>query len=158
MMVTLVGLGNCNMLLTMTLQNKHPVWRYHFYCKNKHSLPCISLTRPLIKKAYKQCKAQNIYCTVFAQATGQQIFVEQYLHKNFVVPYLCVDTLFWSCHSECSWIYQWQRGALQQLQSTNTFKYVVLKLLQWKPLIMITLGPALFDNNNWQITLSAVNS
>jgi hypothetical protein len=27
-------------------------------------------------------------------------------------------------------------------------------LLQWKPLIMITLGPALFDNNNRLITLS----
>jgi len=27
-------------------------------------------------------------------------------------------------------------------------------ILQWKPLIMITLGPALFDNNNWLITLS----
>ena len=25
---------------------------------------------------------------------------------------------------------------------------------QWKPLIMITLGPALFDNNNRLITLS----
>ena len=25
---------------------------------------------------------------------------------------------------------------------------------QWKPLIMITLGPTLFDNNNWLITLS----
>jgi hypothetical protein len=27
-------------------------------------------------------------------------------------------------------------------------------LLQWKPLIMITLGPAFFDNNNRLITLS----
>ena len=27
-------------------------------------------------------------------------------------------------------------------------------LIQWKPLIMITLGPALFDNNNRLITLS----
>ena len=26
--------------------------------------------------------------------------------------------------------------------------------VQWKPLIMITLGPALFDNNNRLITLS----
>jgi hypothetical protein len=26
--------------------------------------------------------------------------------------------------------------------------------LQWKPLILITLGPALFDNNNRLITLS----
>ena len=26
--------------------------------------------------------------------------------------------------------------------------------IQWKPLIMITLGPALFDNNNRLITLS----
>jgi hypothetical protein len=26
--------------------------------------------------------------------------------------------------------------------------------IQWKPLIMITLGPALFDNNNLLITLS----
>jgi len=26
--------------------------------------------------------------------------------------------------------------------------------IQWKPLIMITLEPALFDNNNWLITLS----
>jgi hypothetical protein len=26
--------------------------------------------------------------------------------------------------------------------------------MQWKPLIMITLGPALFDNNNRLITLS----
>ena len=26
--------------------------------------------------------------------------------------------------------------------------------VQWKPLIMITLGPVLFDNNNWLITLS----
>ena len=30
--------------------------------------------------------------------------------------------------------------------------------IQWKPLIMITLGPALFDNNNRLITLSGVNS
>ena len=28
------------------------------------------------------------------------------------------------------------------------------RVLQWKQLIMITLGPALFDNNNWLITLS----
>jgi hypothetical protein len=27
-------------------------------------------------------------------------------------------------------------------------------IMQWKPLIMITLGPALFDNNNRLITLS----
>ena len=27
-------------------------------------------------------------------------------------------------------------------------------VIQWKPLIMITLGPALFDNNNRLITLS----
>ena len=26
--------------------------------------------------------------------------------------------------------------------------------IQWKPLIIITLGPTLFDNNNWLITLS----
>jgi hypothetical protein len=26
--------------------------------------------------------------------------------------------------------------------------------IQWKPLLMITLGPALFYNNNWLITLS----
>ena len=26
--------------------------------------------------------------------------------------------------------------------------------MQWKPLIMITLGPALFENNNRPITLS----
>jgi hypothetical protein len=79
----------------------------------------MSLLRPLIKKAYKECKAPNIYCTVFAQGKGQQIFVVQYLHKNFVIPYLCEDTLFWNGHSECSWIYQWQPGALQQLQGTN---------------------------------------
>ena len=30
----------------------------------------------------------------------------------------------------------------------------VQRLIQWKPLIMITLGPALFDNNNRLITLS----
>jgi hypothetical protein len=30
----------------------------------------------------------------------------------------------------------------------------MLLQLQWKPLIMITLGPALFDNNNRLITLS----
>ena len=30
--------------------------------------------------------------------------------------------------------------------------------IQWKPFIMITLGPALFDNNNRLITLSGVNS
>ena len=30
--------------------------------------------------------------------------------------------------------------------------------VQRKPLIMITLGPALFDNNNRLITLSGVNS
>jgi hypothetical protein len=64
----------------------------------------------LIKKAYKECKAPNIYCTVFAQAKGQQIFV---------VEYLCEDTLFWNGHSECSWIYQWQPGALQQLQGSK---------------------------------------
>jgi hypothetical protein len=73
----------------------------------------------LIKKAYKECKALNIYCKVFEQAKGQQIFV---------VQYLCEDTLS-LCHSECSWIYHWQPGALQQLQSTNRFKYVVLNLL-----------------------------
>ena len=83
----------------------------------------------MIKKAYKECKAPNIYCTVFAQAKGQQIFVVEYLHKNFVVPYLCEDTLFWNGHSERSWIHQWQPGALQQLQGTNRFKYLVLKLL-----------------------------
>jgi len=38
----------------------------------------------LIKRAYKEFKAPNIYCTVFAQAKGQQNFVVQYLHKNFV--------------------------------------------------------------------------
>ena len=32
----------------------------------------------------------------------------------------------------------------------HTLKYVI----QWKPLIVITLGPALFDNNNRLITLS----
>jgi hypothetical protein len=30
----------------------------------------------------------------------------------------------------------------------------LLKVIQWKPLIMITLGIALFDNNNRLITLS----
>ena len=30
----------------------------------------------------------------------------------------------------------------------------ILFLIQWKPLIVITLGPALFDNNNRLITLS----
>jgi len=30
----------------------------------------------------------------------------------------------------------------------------VCQQVQWKPLIMITLGPALFDNNNRLITLS----
>ena len=30
----------------------------------------------------------------------------------------------------------------------------VQQKVQWKPFIMITLGPALFDNNNWLITLS----
>ena len=29
-----------------------------------------------------------------------------------------------------------------------------LIIIQWKPLVMITLGPALFDNNNRLITLS----
>jgi hypothetical protein len=33
-------------------------------------------------------------------------------------------------------------------------KWSVYVCIQWKPLIMITLGPALFDNNNWLITLS----
>ena len=31
---------------------------------------------------------------------------------------------------------------------------VVVVVVQWKALIMITLGPALFDNNNRLITLS----
>jgi hypothetical protein len=98
--------------------------------KNKHSLPCKSLLRSLIKKAHKDCKAPNIYYTVFTQPTGQQIFVVQCLHKAFVVLCLHKDTLFWDCHSKRSWIYQWQPGALQQqLQNTNRFKYTVLKLL-----------------------------
>ena len=31
---------------------------------------------------------------------------------------------------------------------------IIYIYMQWKPLIMITLGPALFDNNNQLITLS----
>jgi len=31
---------------------------------------------------------------------------------------------------------------------------VLTEYIQWKPLIMITFGPALFDNNNRLITLS----
>ena len=31
---------------------------------------------------------------------------------------------------------------------------ISLNYIQWKPLIVITLGPALFDNNNRLITLS----
>jgi len=33
-------------------------------------------------------------------------------------------------------------------------KVTVKVKIQWKPLIMITLGPTLFDNNNRLITLS----
>ena len=31
---------------------------------------------------------------------------------------------------------------------------IIIMIIQWKPLIMITLEPALFDNNNRLITLS----
>ena len=34
------------------------------------------------------------------------------------------------------------------------YSIVLGKVIQWKPLIMNTLGPALFDNNNRLITLS----
>ena len=37
---------------------------------------------------------------------------------------------------------------------TSHFPNKVCLYIQWKPLIMITLGPALFDNNNRLITLS----
>jgi hypothetical protein len=37
------------------------------------------------------------------------------------------------------------------IQAANAHSEYVI---QWKPLIMITLGLALFDNNNWLITLS----
>ena len=36
------------------------------------------------------------------------------------------------------------------------YSIVLGKVIQWKPLIMNTLGPALFDNNNRLITLSGV--
>ena len=36
-----------------------------------------------------------------------------------------------------------------EVEVFKTYVYI-----QWKPLIMITLGPALFDNNNRLITLS----
>ena len=37
----------------------------------------------------------------------------------------------------------------------NLYIYIYIYIyIQWKPLIMITLGPALFDKNNRLITLS----
>ena len=43
---------------------------------------------------------------------------------------------------------------LQNNRSTCSVLLLYGRYIQWKPLIMITLGPALFDNNNWLITLS----
>ena len=47
---------------------------------------------------------------------------------------------------------QWSVGTPLVGQTEQETHYI-----QWKPLIMISLGPALFDNNNWLIILSAVN-
>ena len=41
-------------------------------------------------------------------------------------------------------------GHVQRMEENRIPK----RVLQWKQLIMITLGPALFDNNNRLITLS----
>ena len=41
-------------------------------------------------------------------------------------------------------------GRVQRMEENRIPK----RVLQWKQLIMITLGPALFDNNNRLITLS----
>jgi hypothetical protein len=50
-------------------------------------------------------------------------------------------------NSSKDWIPHWHRIPFR---SPNTAR----NLIQWKPLIMITLGLAPFDNNNWLITLS----
>jgi hypothetical protein len=41
-----------------------------------------------------------------------------------------------------------------EVTRTSKLQDLPQRRVQWKPLIMITLGPALFDNNNWLITLS----
>ena len=42
------------------------------------------------------------------------------------------------------------------IYNLSDFKNCAVKIMsvQWKPLVMITLGPALFDNNNRLITLN----
>jgi hypothetical protein len=42
---------------------------------------------------------------------------------------------------------------LVSIKALNDEKFIAI-YTQWKLLIMITLGPVLFDNNNWLITLS----
>jgi hypothetical protein len=45
---------------------------------------------------------------------------------------------------------------ISQMKNSNT-THILHKTqlhIQWKPLIMVTLGPTLFDINNWLITLS----
>ena len=41
-----------------------------------------------------------------------------------------------------------------KFQFKFTSNFLLALIIEWKPLIMITLGPALFDNNNRLITLS----
>ena len=44
--------------------------------------------------------------------------------------------------------------AINEIKVKGSVFNKLFKIIQWKPLIMITLGPALFDNNNRLITLS----
>jgi hypothetical protein len=80
----------------------------------------------------------------------------RYFLNNFemlpVAPIITGATFVFTFHMRCIYIV---RSLYFRISSRASFLVAFLSLdIQWKPLILITLGPALFDNNNRLITLS----
>jgi hypothetical protein len=88
--------------------------------------------------AYKILKAIIIYCRSHLIATCQVLTVR----LTDILKSSVLHSVVWS-----------SLPGQQYIVNLKIYCWTAI-LIQWKPLIMITFGPALFDNNNWLITLS----
>jgi hypothetical protein len=75
---------------------------------------------------------------------------------NCLLLFVSVAAFQLICWCTVATLDSWHSAGTLFFRTLNDILYsnFVFLYVQWKPLIMITLGPVLFDNNNRLITLS----